>query len=69
MKERKQYTKEFKEDACRIRTGAILQLLAAFRNTVMTILRRLNFPSEEGIEYFSEKRNHSIRFLHLGRIK
>ena len=60
----------FKEDSCRVRKGAIPQLLAAFRNTALTCIRRLGFNSAvEGLEHFSEKRNQAIRFILSGRIK
>jgi len=60
----------FREDECRARTGAIPQLLAAFRNTALTCYRRLGFPSAvEGLEHFSEKRTQAIRLLFKGRIK
>jgi len=60
----------FREDNCRVRRGAIPQLLAAFRNTALTCFRRLGFPSAvEGLEHFSEKRAHAIRLILNGRIK
>lgn len=60
----------FREDACRVRTGAIPQLLAAFRNTALTCIRRLGFSCViEALEHFSEKRNHAISLIRYGRIK
>lgn len=59
-----------REDACRVRTGATPQVLAALRNTILTCFRRLGFASTvEGIEYFSEQRQQAIRLVHKERIK
>lgn len=59
-----------REDACRVRRGAGPQLLAALRNTVLTCIRRLGFDSVvEGLEHFSERRDHAIRLIRHGRIK
>lgn len=60
----------FREDACRTRTGALPQVLAAIRNTVLTLLRRMGFANiAEGREHFAEHRNHAIRLIRYGRIK
>lgn len=54
----------FREDACRTRTGALPQVLAAIRNTVITLLRRMGFVNiAEGREHFAENRNHAIRLI------
>ena len=42
------------EDACRVRTGSAPQVLAACRNAVLTLLRRLGSPIVEGREHFQE---------------
>ena len=60
----------FKEDNCRVRTGVIPQLLAALRNTALTCIRRMGFPSAiEGLEHFYDKRERAIRLIHKERIK
>jgi len=60
----------FREDACRVRTGSLPQVLAALRNTCITAFRRLGYTNNvEGLEHFSEHRRHTIRFIRQGRIK
>lgn len=60
----------FREDACRVRTGSLPQLLAAFRNTAITSFHRLGFTSMiEGLEHFAEHRRQAIRFIREGKTK
>ena len=44
------------EDRARAHAGHAPQVLAAFRNTVLTIIRRLGYKVVEGFEYFAEHR-------------
>ena len=57
------------EDACRVRTGAAPQVLAACRNAVLTLLRRLGAPIVEGIEHFQEHRHAALALVRFGRIE
>lgn len=60
----------FAEDACRVRTPAVAQVLAALRNTALTLLRRQGFSNTvEGLEHFAENRSHTIHLIRHGRIK
>lgn len=52
----------FAEDACRVRSGAAPQTLAAFRNTVLTLMRRRSGKITEEIEHFRENRQHATVF-------
>jgi predicted transposase YbfD/YdcC len=45
-----------REDQARAHAGHAPQVLAAFRNTVLTIIRRLGYKVAEGFEYFAEHR-------------
>ncbi len=45
-----------REDQARAHAGHAPQVLAAFRNTVLTIIRRLGYKVVEGFEYFAEHR-------------
>ena len=45
-----------REDQARANAGNAPQVLAAFRNTVLTLLRRLGYKVVEGFEYFAEHR-------------
>lgn len=59
-----------REDACRVRTGSAPQVLAAVRNTALTLLRRLGFTNiVEGLEHFMEHRAHAVRLVRYGRTK
>jgi hypothetical protein len=49
-----------REDQARAHAGHTPQVLAAFRNTALTIIRRLGHNVVEGFEYFAEH--------HLGAI-
>lgn len=55
------------EDACRVRTANAPQALAAFRNTVLTCLRRLGLKPVEGLELFAENRAKAINLVLTGR--
>jgi predicted transposase YbfD/YdcC len=55
------------EDACRTRSGAAPQVLAAFRNTALSCLRRLGFKPVEGFEHFAEHRDQALNFVLHGR--
>lgn len=45
-----------REDQGRAHAGATPQVLAAFRNTALTLIRRLNYKVVEGFEHFAEHR-------------
>ncbi len=45
-----------REDQARAHTGNAPQILAAFRNTVLTLIRRLGYTVVEGFEHFAEHR-------------
>lgn len=45
-----------REDQARAHAGATPQVLAAFRNTALTLIRRLNYKVVEGFEHFAEHR-------------
>lgn len=49
-----------REDQCRTRTRAAPQVLAALRNTVLTIIRRSGRKPVEGFEYFAEHRQDAL---------
>jgi predicted transposase YbfD/YdcC len=55
-----------REDQARANAGHTPQVLAALRNTVLTIVRRLGFKPVEGFEYFAEHRRAAIDTV-LGR--
>jgi predicted transposase YbfD/YdcC len=57
------------EDACRVRTGAAPQVLAACRNAVLTLVRRLGLRVVEGIEHFQEHRRAALNLVRFGRIE
>jgi predicted transposase YbfD/YdcC len=48
------------EDQARSNAGHTPQVLAALRNTALTLLRRLNFTPVEGFEHFAEHRQAAI---------
>jgi predicted transposase YbfD/YdcC len=45
-----------REDQARAHAGHAPQVLAAFRNTALTIIRRLGYKAVEGFEHFAEHR-------------
>ena len=45
-----------REDQARAHAGNAPQVLAAFRNTVLTLIRRLGYTDVEGFEHFAEHR-------------
>ena len=45
-----------REDQARAHAGNAPQVLAAFRNTVLTLIRRLGYTVVEGFEHFAEHR-------------
>lgn len=49
-----------REDQARANAGNAPQALAALRNTVLTVLRRLGFKPVEGFEHFAEYRQAAI---------
>jgi hypothetical protein len=57
------------EDACRVRTGAAPQVLAACRNAVLTLVRRLGLRVIEGREHFQEHRRAALDLVRFGRIE
>lgn len=50
----------YREDQGRTNAGHAPQVLAALRNTALTMLRRLGFKPVEGIEHFAEHRQQAI---------
>lgn len=56
-----------REDQCRTRAGNAPQVLAALRNTALTMIRRLGFKPLEGFEHFAEHRNEAISIVNTGR--
>lgn len=49
-----------REDQARAHAGNAPQVLAAFRNTVLTLIRRLGYTVVEGFEHFAEHRRAAI---------
>ena len=49
-----------REDQARTNAGHAPQVLAALRNTALTVIRRLGFKPVEGFEYFAEHRQEAI---------
>jgi predicted transposase YbfD/YdcC len=49
-----------REDKCRTRARAAPQVLAALRNTVLTIIRRSGRKPVEGFEHFAEHRQDAL---------
>lgn len=56
-----------REDAGRTAAPNAAQALAAFRNTVLTLIRRLGFRAVEGFEHFAEHRDQALRLILTGR--
>jgi predicted transposase YbfD/YdcC len=52
-----------REDQARAHAGHTPQVLAAFRNTTLTIIRRLGYKVVEGFEYFAEHRLEAIEAI------
>jgi hypothetical protein len=50
----------YREDQARTNAGHAPQVLAALRNTALTLLRRLGFKPVEGFEHFAESRQAAI---------
>lgn len=60
----------FREDACRVRKGCLPQVMAALRNTAITIIRRIGLRNiVEGIELFMEDRHLTAKIIRYGRIE
>ena len=53
-----------REDQARAHTGHTPEVLAAFRNTALTLIRRLGFKVVEGFEHFAEHRLEAIEAVH-----
>ncbi len=51
------------------KAGAAPQTLAAFRNTVLTLMRRRSGTITEEIEHFQENRQHALNLVRFGRIE
>jgi len=49
-----------REDQARTNAGHAPQVLAALRNTALTVIRRLGFKPVEGFEHFAEHRQSAI---------
>ena len=49
-----------REDQARTNAGHAPQVLAALRNTALTVIRRLGFKPVEGFEHFAEHRQEAI---------
>ena len=49
-----------REDQCRTRAGAAPQVLAAMRNTVLTIIRCSGRKPVEGFEHYAEHRSEAL---------
>jgi hypothetical protein len=45
-----------REDQARAHAGHAPQVLAAFRNAALTLIRRLGYKAVEGFDYFAEHR-------------
>ena len=54
----------YREDQGRTNAGNAPQVLAALRNTALTMLRRLGFKPVEGIEHFAEHRQQAIEAIY-----
>lgn len=53
----------FKEDACRVRSGAAPQVLAEIRNTALTLIRRTGQTPNPAREAFAEQKWKAIRLV------
>jgi len=54
----------YREDQARTNAGHAPQVLAALRNTALTMLRRLGFKPVEGLEHFAEHRQEAIEVIY-----
>jgi hypothetical protein len=54
----------YREDQVRVNAGHAPQVLAALRNTALTMLRGLGFKPVEGFEHFAEHRQEAIDAIH-----
>ena len=52
-----------------MRAGQAPQVLAACRNAVLTLLRRLGAPIVERLEHFQEHRRAALNLVRYGRIE
>ena len=60
----------FREDQCRVRQGSGPQVMAAARNTTLTLIRSLDFRCvPEAREYFAEHRDQTVTLVRYGKIK
>jgi hypothetical protein len=60
----------FHEDQCRVRTGAGPEVLAALRNTAITVLRRLGFTNiAAALRHFMMNYTQAISVVRYGRIE
>lgn len=60
----------FHEDQCRVRTGAGPEVLAALRNTAITVLRRVGFNNiAAGLRHFMMNYTQAISIVRYGRIE
>jgi hypothetical protein len=58
-----------REDQARTNAGHGPQVLAALRNTALTVIRRLGFKPVEGFEHFAEHRQEAIDAVAQPRTK
>ena len=56
-----------REDQARTHAGHAPQVLAAFRNTALTLIRRLGYKVVEGFEHFAEHRLAAIEAVRGAR--
>ncbi len=60
----------FHEDQCRVRSGAGPEVLAALRNTAITVLRRLGYDNiAAGLRWFMMNYTQAISLVLHGRIE
>jgi hypothetical protein len=52
-----------REDQARANAGHAFQVMAALRNTALTLVRRLGFKPVEGFEHFAENRQEAIEMV------
>ena len=52
-----------REDQARANAGHAPQVMAALRNTALTLVRRLGFKPVEGFEHFAENRQEAIEMV------
>ena len=56
-----------REDQARANAGHAPQVLAAFRNTALTLIRRLGYKVAEGFEHFAEHRLAAVEAVRCRR--